>query len=103
MSVISTNIAWYTHLGVTFPAGFDRGLAIDLKSYDAEFDTTVILETEFHENNNVFISHSNKHKRNWKIISTINVTYAPTQINWARNIALNYFSQQQPVSSFTTV
>ena len=40
--------------GATFPAGFDRGLAIDLKSYDAEFDTTVIFEIEFHENNNIF-------------------------------------------------
>ena len=33
LSVISTNITWYTHLGSTFPAGFDRGLAIDLESY----------------------------------------------------------------------
>ena len=79
------------------------GLAIDLESYGAEFDTTVILETEFHENNNISISHPDKHKRNWKIVSTINVTYAPIQINWARNIASNYFSQQQPASSFTTV
>ena len=79
-----------------FPAGFDRGLTIDLESYDAEFDTTVILETEFHENNNIFISY--KYKRNWKIVSTINVTYAPIQINWARNIASKYFSQQQPAS-----
>ena len=38
----------------TFQAGFDRGLAIDLESYGAEFDTTVILETEFRENNNIF-------------------------------------------------
>ena len=30
-------------------------LAIDLESYGAEFDTTVILETEFHENNNISI------------------------------------------------
>ena len=28
-------------LGATFPAGFDRGLVIDLESYGAEFDTTV--------------------------------------------------------------
>ena len=28
----------------TFPAGVDRGLTMDLESYDAEFDTTVILE-----------------------------------------------------------
>ena len=27
------------------------GLAIDSESYDAEFDITVIFETEFHENN----------------------------------------------------
>ena len=33
------------------------GLTIDLESYGTEFDTTVILETEFHENNNIFISH----------------------------------------------
>ena len=58
----------------TFQAGFDRGLAIDLESYGAEFDTTVILETEFRENNNISISHPDKHKRNWKIVSTINVT-----------------------------
>ena len=77
------------------------GLAIDLESYGAEFDTTVILEAEFHENNNISISHPDKHKRNWKIVSTINVTYPPIQINWARNIASNYFSQQQPASSFT--
>ena len=44
----------------TFPAGFDRGLAIDLKSYDTEFDNTIILETELHENNNISISHPNK-------------------------------------------
>ena len=50
----------------TFPAGFDRGLTIDLESYGAEFDTTVILETEFHENNNIFTSHKDKHKCNWK-------------------------------------
>ena len=50
------------------------------------------LETEFHENNNISISHPDKHKRNWKIVSTINVTYAPIQINWAMNIASNYFS-----------
>ena len=56
LSIISNNIAWQTHLGATFPAGFDRGLTIDLESYDAKFDTTVILETEFHENNNIFIS-----------------------------------------------
>ena len=82
----------------TFPAGFDRGLAIDLESYDTEFDTTGILEfdtngileTRFHENYNIFISHPDKHKCNWKIVSTINVTYAPIQINWARNIASNY-------------
>ena len=60
-----------------------------------EIDTTVILETEFHENNNIFISHPDKHKRNWKIVYTINVTYAPIQINWARNKASNYFNQQQ--------
>ena len=52
-------------------------LAIDLESYDAEFDATVILETEFHENNNIFIFHLDKHKRSWKIVSSINVTYAP--------------------------
>ena len=38
------------------------GLAIDLESYGAEFDNTVILETEFHENNNISISHPDKHK-----------------------------------------
>ena len=55
-----------------------------------------------HENN-IFIFYPDKHKRNWKIVSTINVTYAPIQINWVRNIAPNYFNQQQPASSFTTV
>ena len=39
----------------TFPAGFERGLAIDSKSYDAEFDTTVILGIEFHEYDSIFI------------------------------------------------
>ena len=43
-----------------------------------------------------FIFHPPKHKHNWKIVSTINVTYAPTQINWARNTASNYLDQQQP-------
>ena len=33
--------------------------------------------------------------RNWKIVSTINVTYTPIQINQARNIASNYFSPEQ--------
>ena len=80
-----------------------RGLTIDFESYDAAFDTTVILETEFHKINNIFIYLPIKLRRNWKIVSTINVTYAPIQINWARNIAFNYFSQQQPVWSFTTV
>ena len=89
--------------GATFPVGFDRGLAIDLESYDAEFDTTVILETEFHENNSIFISHPDKHKRNWKIVSTINANYAPIQINWGRDIAFSYCNQQQPASSCTTV
>ena len=76
---------------------------VDLESYDAEFDTIVIMKTEFHENNNIFISHPDKHKRNWKIGSTINVTYAPIHINWARNKASNYYNQHQPASSFTTV
>ena len=67
-----------------FPAWFDRGLAIDLESYDAQFNTAVIFENEFLENN-IFISHPDKHKCNWKIVST-NVTYAPIQINRARNI-----------------
>ena len=79
------------HLGATFPAGFGKGLCSDLTSYDAEFDTTVILKTEFHENTNIFISHPNEHKRNWKIVYTINITYAPIQINWARTIASSYF------------
>ena len=56
-----------------------------------------------HENNNIFVSHPDKHKRNWNIVSTINITHAPIQINWARDIASNYFSQQQPAPSFTTV
>ena len=78
-------------------------MTIDLESYDAEFDTTVILENEFHENNNSFISHPDKHKRNWINVSGINVAYSHLQITWARNVASNYFSQQQPGSSFTTV
>ena len=100
---MSTNIAWQTHLGATFPAGFDWGLAIHLENYDAEFDTTVILETGFHDNSNIFISHPDKHKCNWKIVSRMNVTYAPIQINWARNKASNYFNQQQSASSSTMV
>ena len=56
------------------PSWAARGLTIDLESYDAEFDTTLILETEFHENNYIFISHQDKHKRNCKIVSTINVS-----------------------------
>ena len=32
-------------------------------SYDADFDITVILETEFHENDNIRISHPDKHKQ----------------------------------------
>ena len=51
------------------------------KFYDTEFDTTVILETEFHENNNILISHPDKHRGEWKIVSTINVSYVPMQIN----------------------
>ena len=82
---------------------FGRGLAIDSESYGFAFHTTVVLETEFYENNNIFIFHPEKHKFNWKIVSAINVTYAPIQIYWARNIASNYSSQQQPASSFTTV
>ena len=70
------------------------GLAIDLESYGAEFDTTVILETEFHENNNISISHPDKHKRNWEIVSTINVTYAPIQIVLFHNIFFS--SGEQP-------
>ena len=35
------------------PSWVYRGLTIDLESYDAKFDTTVILETEFHENSNI--------------------------------------------------
>ena len=61
------------------------------------------LETGFHEHNNICMSHPDKHKRNWKIVSTINATYAPIQINWAGNTASNYFNQQQPASSFITV
>ena len=45
-------------------AGFDKGLTHNLESYAAQFDTTIILGTEFHENNNIFISHPDKHKRN---------------------------------------
>ena len=85
------------------PSWVWQGVAIDLESYDAEFDITVILETDFHENNNIFISHPDKHKRNWKIVSTINIIYAPIQINWARNKTSNYFNQQQPALSCTTV
>ena len=85
------------------PSWVWQGVSHWFRKLRREFDTTVILETEFHENNNSSISHPDKHKRNWKIVSTINVTYAPIQINWARNIASNYFSQQQPGSSFTTV
>ena len=96
-------ISHFNQYSLVDPSWDNRELAIDLERYGAEFDTTVILETEFHENNNISISHPDKHKRNWKIVSTINVTYAPIQINWARNIASNYFSQQQPASSFTTV
>ena len=77
------------------------GLTIDIESYDAEFDTTVILGTEFHDF--FFISHQTSTNITEKIFSTINVIYAPLQINWARNIAYKYFSQQPPASSFTTV
>ena len=56
-----------------------------------------------HENNYIFITHPNKHTRSWKTISTINVTYAPMRINWARHIACDFFIQQQPASSFSTV
>ena len=150
---------------------YNGGSPLISKVFDAQFDTTVILETEFHENN-VFIPHTDKHTRYWKIVPThyddvimsaiasqitsltivnstvypgadqrkhqssaslafvwgthrnrwishtkgqlrgkclhfmtsswINVTYAPIQINWARNIASYSFSQQ-PASSFTTV
>ena len=50
-----------------------------------------------------FISHPDKHKHNSKIVSKTNVTYAPIKIDWAMNIASNYFNQQQPASNFTTV
>ena len=58
----------WTHLGATFPAGFDRGLTIYLGSYDVELNTTVVLEIEFHENNNILVSHPDKHERDWTII-----------------------------------
>ena len=32
------------------------GLPPGLECYDTEFDITVILETEFHENSNIFIT-----------------------------------------------
>ena len=85
------------------PSWFDRGLTIDLENYDAEFDTTVILKTEFHENNNTLISHPEKHTGKWKNVSIINVTNGPMQIDRARNIAFNCFSPQQPAPIFTMV
>ena len=39
--------SWYT-----IPGWVWQGLASDWKRYDAKFDCAVILETEFHENNN---------------------------------------------------
>ena len=36
-------------------------------------------------------------------MSTINITYAPISINWARTIASSYFSQQQLASNFPAV
>ena len=69
-----------SHFNQSFPPGFDWGLTVDLESYDTECDTAVIFGTEWHENN-IFISHPDKHKRNRKIDSTIYVTYVPTQIN----------------------
>ena len=74
-----------------------------LDNHDATRDTTVILWSEFHEINNVFVSKSNTYKRNWNIASTKNITYAPIQTNWTRNIAPIYFSHQQPASNFIAV
>ena len=54
LPAISTNTDFYTHLGATYLAGLTRRLTIELKIYDAGFfDTTVTLETELHENNNI--------------------------------------------------
>ena len=38
------------------PSWIWEGLTIDLESYDTKFDTNVILETAFHENNNILFS-----------------------------------------------
>ena len=80
-----------------------QGVKYWFRKLERRVYTTVILETEFHGNISIFISHPDKHKRNWKIVSTINVTYAPLQIDWARNIAFNYIRQQQTALSFTTL
>ena len=82
------------------PSWVEKGLTIDLESYDAKFDTIVILESQFQENY-IFVSRLNKHNRHWNIVSVITLTDALIWINWARNIASNYFSQQQPASNFT--
>ena len=58
------------------PSRDRQGLTIVWKSFDVTFDTTVIFNAEFHENNNIFVSHPNKPKLDWKIVSTINLTYA---------------------------
>ena len=64
------------HLRATYSSGFERGLTIELQRYDAKFHTIVILETEFHESN-IFVSHPNKQKHDWKIVTTVNVTNVP--------------------------
>ena len=54
-----------------FPLEFDKRLTIDSKNLDARLVIIIILETEFHENNNVFAFHQNRRQCNWKIVSTI--------------------------------
>ena len=41
---------------VLYSAGFGRRLAINFQRFDVKFNTIVILETEFHENDILFPS-----------------------------------------------
>ena len=55
--------------------------------------SAAIFDTEFVENNNIFVSHPNKLQHNWKIIHIMIVTYAAIYIHSPGNLASDCFIQ----------
>ena len=55
--------------------------------------SAAIFDTEFDKNNNIFVSHPNKHQHNWKIIHNMIVTDVATYINSPGNLASDCFIQ----------